>query len=307
MSNRSLTLTGALCALLTLAHGLGAGAQTVPPAPAQVTVPFSDPARPGTVKVNVLSGSISVKVGAARDVVVNTTPGERDRDNERQRNRAGDPQRSDDPSTAGMRRLTQPVGVNVEEENNVVTISSPAMFGPVNIAVQVPAATSLVLRTVNGGEVTVEGVTGSIEVSNVNGSIRLTDVGGPVTAHATNGKVVATLRQLAAGKPMSFTSFNGNVDVTLPASVKANLKMRSDRGDVYTDFDVQTVPAPARPNGPDARRDDNRGRDRDAADPKGKAKYRLDVDRAIYGTVNGGGPDFELRTFNGDVILRKAR
>jgi hypothetical protein len=31
------------------------------------------------------------------------------------------------------------------------------------------------------------------------------------------------------------------------------------------------------------------------------------VDRSIYGTINGGGPDFELRTFNGDIYLRKAK
>jgi hypothetical protein len=34
-------------------------------------------------------------------------------------------------------------------------------------------------------------------------------------------------------------------------------------------------------------------------------KYRLEVNRAIYGTVNGGGPEIELRTFNGSVYLRK--
>jgi hypothetical protein len=29
------------------------------------------------------------------------------------------------------------------------------------------------------------------------------------------------------------------------------------------------------------------------------------VNRSIYGTVNGGGPEIELRTFNGSVFLRK--
>jgi DUF4097 and DUF4098 domain-containing protein YvlB len=175
------------------------------------------------------------------------------------------------------------------------------MAGSVSITIQVPAATSLVLRAVNGGEVTVEGVTGSIEVNNVNGSIALTDVGGPVIAHATNGRVVATLKQVAAGKPMSFTSFNGNVDVTLPASAKANLKLRSDRGDVYTDFEVQTTQAPPRTQQGDSSRD--RGRN----DSRGNARYRLEMDRSIYGTINGGGPDFELRTFNGNIYLRSAK
>jgi hypothetical protein len=94
-----------------------------------------------------------------------------------------------------------------------------------------------------------------------------------------------------ADKPMSFTSFNGNVDVTLPTSARANLKMRSDRGDVYTDFEVQTTAAStpqARPN------------DRGTRDSRGR--YRIDLDRSIYGTINGGGADFELRTFNGISI-----
>lgn len=275
MANRLLCGV-ASCALLTIAAS--AGAQT---GVNQVTVPFSDPLRPGTVKVSVMSGSISVRVGSGRDVIVNTTPDDRDashdrsRDQSRTRERAGD-----DPSAAGLRRLTQPAGVNIEEENNSVSISSPMMLGRMNVAIQVPAATSLVLRALNGGEVVVEGVNGSIEVNNVNGSIRLTDIGGPVIAHAMNGKVVATLRQVAMGKPMSFTSFNGSVDVTLPGSAKANLKLRSDRGDVYTDFDIQTSQAPPRAQPGDA--------------------------RSIYGTTNGGGPDFELRTFNGNIYLRKS-
>lgn len=315
--------SAALCALLTI--GRVAGAQPAPPASNnnRVTVPFTDAARPGTVKVNVLSGSISVKTGTGRDVVVTTSASSRDRDRnddrDQSRGRRGNGNGGND-NTTGLRRLTQPAGVNIEQENNVVSISAPVMVGPMTVSIEVPAATSLVLHAVNGGEVSVDGVNGSIEVNNVNGSIHLTNVGGPVIAHATNGEVVATLRQMPTGKPMSFTSFNGDVDVTLPASAKANLKMRSDRGDVYTDFDVQTTAAPAQsasdargagqpnpsPNRNPRPSPNNRGRD-DRDEPKDKAKYRIDMDRSIYGTVNGGGADFELRTFNGDVFLRKAK
>jgi hypothetical protein len=295
----------AVCTLLTLG-GTIARAQT---APNQVTIPFTDPSRPGTLKVNMMSGSINVRVGSGRDVVVNTVserePDDvRDRERERDRERSRARGRTTDDPAAGLRRLTQPAGVNIEEENNIVSVSAPIMVGAVKLDIQVPVATSLVLRAVNGGEVTVEGVNGSIEVNNVNGSIRLTDIGGPVIAHATNGRVIATLRQVTAGKPMSFTSFNGNVDVTLPGSAKANLKLRSDRGDVYTDFDVQTTPATARTPA-DTQRDDDRRRDRAAT--RGNARYRLEMDRSIFGSVNGGGPDVELRTFNGNIYLRKAK
>src|SRR4051812_21093807 len=98
MINRNLLCGVTMCTLLTIGRIAGAqGPASVPAPPVpgtpanaqasgnaqasanaqasgnQVTVPFSDPSRPGTVKVSVLSGSISVSVGPGRDVTVTTT------------------------------------------------------------------------------------------------------------------------------------------------------------------------------------------------------------------------------------------
>ena len=101
---------------------------------------------------------------------------------------------------------------------------------------------------------------------------------------------MVTLTRLTTDKAMAFTSFNGDVDVTLPATAKANLKLRSDQGDIFTDFDVQTrsSPAPAQ------------------STRRGDGRVRIEVNRAIYGAINGGGPEFELRTYNGNIYVRKA-
>jgi hypothetical protein len=115
-------------------------------------------------------------------------------------------------------------------------------------------------------------------------------VAGAVVAHSVNGKITATMTRVAPDRQMAFTSLNGGVDVTLPASVKANFKLRSDQGDVFTDFDMQMRPAPA---APEPRREGGR--------------YRIEVNNAIYGSVNGGGPEYEMRTFHGNVYVRKGR
>lgn len=269
----------------------------------RVTVPFSDPSRPGTVKLRMIQGSVSVKGGGGREVVIDAS-GDL---NPRPRSSSRTPSRAD-----GLRRLTQPSGLTVEEEANVVSITArPNDDGHVEI--QVPARTNLQLSLVNGGDIVVQGVEGDIEVNNVNGGITLTDVAGTVVAHSVNDDVKATVRQVSSDKPMAFTSLNGEVDVTLPASLKANLRLRSDQGDVYTDFDIQTTPAPPASGAPGRRadrdRDSRRPNNRDPRDLKDKSRgaFELRVDRAIYGTVNGGGPEVELRTFNGDVYLRKGR
>jgi DUF4097 and DUF4098 domain-containing protein YvlB len=128
-------------------------------------------------------------------------------------------------------------------------------------------------------------------IDNTNGGITLTGVAGSVVANTTNGHVVATLTRVTAQKAMAFTSFNGRVDVTLPAATRANLKLRSDNNDVFTDFDVQLGSAPASVQ--DTRREGGR--------------FRISVNKSIYGSINGGGPDIELRTYNGNVYLRKGK
>ena len=33
---------------------------------------------------------------------------------------------------------------------------------------------------------------------------------------------------------------------------------------------------------------------------------KIEVNQSVYGTINGGGPEFELRTYNGNVYVRRA-
>ena len=99
-----------------------------------------------------------------------------------------------------------------------------------DFTIQVPTRTNLKLSALNAGPIVVENVEGEIEVHNQNESITLTNIAGTVMANAHNGRVKVIVTRLTADKAMAFTAFNGPVDVTLPASAKANLKMRSDHG-----------------------------------------------------------------------------
>lgn len=271
---RLLCLRSAAVAMLVF--GTVVVAQQTPPE--QTTVPFSDPSSPGTIRINILDGSITIHGENRKDVSISGS------------GRAARPARPR-PEADGLRRLTPNTGFEVTEDHNEITIrTGPGR--PVDFDVRVPVRVDLRLRTVNGGGIVVEGTDGEIEASNLNGPINLTKVSGSVVANTVNGRVLVSLDRVAAGKAMAFTSLNGAVDVTLPASTKANLRLRSDMGDVYTDFDVQ-LSAPAPPKADGARR--------------GGGPLRLSINNAITGTINGGGPEFELRTFNGSVYLRKAR
>jgi DUF4097 and DUF4098 domain-containing protein YvlB len=129
-----------------------------------------------------------------------------------------------------MRRLTQPGGFGVEERDNEMSVSSALnRDGAINLEVEVPMRTKLRVSIVDGG-ITVDGVDGEMEINTVDGGIMLMNVGGSVVAHAVDGNINAIVARVAPQAPMAFTSLNGDIDVTLPAAVKANLRLRSDQG-----------------------------------------------------------------------------
>lgn len=248
-----------------------------------VAVPLSDPGRAATVRVETMNGTIVVRGENRKDVLVTSRGG-----NDNSRSRPGRGRRGNQPDpAAGLQRLTQNAGLTITEANNIVSVETGMSHGG-EIEVRVPARTSLRLEGLNGSGITVENVEGDIEVEHLNGAVRLTNVAGSVVAEAHNGNITVVLNRITADKAMSFVSFNGSVDVTLPATAKANLRMRSDNGDVFTDFDVQIrqtpQPQPSQQRG---------------------GRFKVEVNQAVTGTINGGGPDFELRTFNGNIYLRK--
>lgn len=253
------------------------------PAPERVTVAFSDPSRPGTLRVRLVSGHITVRGANRKDVVV---------DSRARANGKRNPQRD---TAGGLRRLGQGASMNIEEQNNVMSIGTSNVNRTVDFEIQVPTRTNLRLSTVNNGTILVDSVDGELEIENVNGPISAMNVAGSIVASSVNGRVMAMMTRVTPNKPMAFTSVNGDIDVTLPPSVKANLKLRSDMADVFTDFDVQIQPAT-----PAAAVEDTRF----SAGSRG-GRLRIEVDKFIYSAVNGGGPELEMRTFNGNVYVRK--
>jgi DUF4097 and DUF4098 domain-containing protein YvlB len=140
------------------------------------------------------------------------------------------------------------------------------------------------------GEIAVEGVKGELDVSSHNGKIDLTNVSGSVLANTMNGAMKVTMDSVDPNKPLSFSSMNGTIDVTLPADFRANVKLRTDHGSIYSDFDFQLG------GGAITEKNDT---------PDGK--FKVKIDRTITGTINGGGTEATFKTYNGTIYLRKKK
>lgn len=264
----------------------------------RAVVPLTTPGKPALIKAGVITGGITVKGYAGKEIIVEARVREEKLDAEdekeyfEQEGAEEDKDRVD--KSAGMKLI--PVvgtGLEVEEEDNVVTISSESWKNAVDLVIQVPSASNLELSSTNDGDIVVENVSGTIEVGNVNGSNTLKNVSGNVVAQTVNGEILVTLSRVTPDKPMSFSTMNGDIDVTFPADVKASVRMKTQQGDIYSDFDVSLKPAPQKPA--------------EEATKSGKGKYRISFDRFLTGAIGGGGPEFTFNTFNGDIYIRRGK
>ncbi len=259
-------------ASILLVFSMSLGAQET------ITVPLSNPSKPGVLKMNILNGSIKIVGTSKKEIVVTGTRRESSR--RKYKNPKG---------KEGMKRITSNLlQFSATESDNEVRVRSSSS-GTTDFEIEVPQNFSLKLSTTNRGEIYVENVNGSMDVSNTNGPITLKDISGSVSADALNKDIKVSFVKVTADEPMAFSSLNGDIDITFPENFKANVKMKTERGEIYTDFDIQTKPRKA-----------NVTKDSDA---KGNA-YRVKLEEWITGSINGGGAEILFKNYNGDVIIR---
>jgi DUF4097 and DUF4098 domain-containing protein YvlB len=254
----------------------------------RVVVPPGNSSRPRMVNISLMNGGITVKTHSGKEVIVETQTstdtsrrGSRDRDRE--------------PATTpdGLRRLDLPwkSGLEVEADDNVIKVRTRPN-GNASVVVTVPVDTSLKLHTLSGA-INVDGVHGELDIDALNGGVTLANISGTVLAHSLNGALKVSMNQVDPSKPISFSTLNGEIDVTLPPDIKANVKLKTDHGDIYSDFDIKMDLS-------------NRGAVTEKnSSPDGK--FRVKIDRTMYGTINGGGPEASFQTFNGRIAIRKKK
>jgi len=246
----------------------------------QLVVPLSEPGKPYKLSVNLVGGSIVVTGYEGKEIIIDA--------------QADPDKRNDNKETSsGMKRISgaNPLDLSAEEKSNRISVHSQSTGRPIHLTIKIPRDNStLKLGTVNDGDIEVSNVSGEMEITNVNGSIMLSKISGSVVANTVNGDLVVRLLSVDPKAPMAFSTLNGNVDVTFPASLKANMKLKSDRGEMFTDFDLEVDKTQPKVN-----KTSNAG------------MYRLTVDDWVYGKINGGGPEMLMKNMNGNIYIRKAK
>ena len=271
------------------------------------TMKFSDPSQPGLIKITG-NGDITITGYSGSEVVIVTDTGEEDVETPPENEKA-----------KGLKRISAST-VNVihnKDENSIEITRSMKHYA--DLTIKVPFNTSfktgingntgsdsigniqnLVMNSVFSGlgggiltgNIEISNISGDIEVSTMNGDITFTDISGTVVANTMRGNIEITFKDYKKDKPMSFSAMDGDIDITLPSALKADIKVKNLDGEVLTNFDIEMIPI------------STEGQNTGANNFTGINLGAM-LGNNIYGKINGGGPEIRVTTLDGDIYVRK--
>ncbi|MBC7367968.1 MAG: DUF4097 family beta strand repeat protein [Undibacterium sp.] len=194
------------------------------------SIKFSEPGKPGTVKIRVAHGDVRI-------TGIKSDNGEVTVKSDAQAVTSA-------PRKDGLRVITAASSFALFEKANVITLDatenwSHGLGG--DFTLTVPKSTSVIITSAWGGDISCTDLSGDVEIKGLNGEVKLTNLSGGAVVETMNGGIKASITELHDGKPLSFTSMNGEVALNLPADIKANVRLRTQNGSILTDFDDRVL------------------------------------------------------------------
>lgn len=187
----------------------------------------------------------------------------------------------------GMKRIDQnALDISAEVNGNNVTLQCRTIGKTVDFDIKVPRNFSLKLKSLDNGIVEIFNINGEIEVEDANGDITLENISGSAVLSSVYGKISAVFREVNPNSPMMFTSFEGDITITFPAAINARLKMKSEKGEILSDFDIKPVK-------------------RQSVMTRVENSRIYSLEDWVVGSINTEGPEYIIKNYNGDIYLRK--
>lgn len=236
----------------------------------EFVVAFSDHDKVGTLNVDIKRGSILVTGYDGDEVVVQL--------------RSPNYSPAGQTSTDGFKELRgNTLDFDIEKSSEQIKVDGNSYQYITNLEIKVPRKTNLILDSYQDGKIHVENVEGTFKLRSQNNDISAEKVSGSGRLWSYNGNLSADFKKVTKGQDIELETYNGSIDLTLPADIKANAKYRSGSGRVFTDFEVALA------------------EDRILAAGDSKVEF----DEFNRGTINGGGPALTLETEKGDIRLKR--
>ncbi len=247
----------------------------------ELIIPFSNTEQAKSLEINIFSANIII-VGSNRKDIKLTYETKKLDDHQEER---------EIPDKAkGMKRIAaHNFNFELSEKNNAVKIKSENFSDIMYMKLEVPENIDIEIRKEIGENIEITNITGNLNLECNVGSILVKELNGTVSASASTGDIEIEFEQIPDQQTMIFNSITGTIDLLLPASIRADLKLRTEWGEVFSDHDVAISPQK-----PSLKKSDKHG------------SMKVVGHDWTIGTINGGGSvNLSCYTKMGSILLRK--
>lgn len=157
-------------------------------------------------------------------------------------------------------------------ESNVFSFNS-------NIFVLTPERSSVTVNIKDRGNIAVENLRGNVEANTQAGNVDIKNADGVISASTVYGNIVGDFSRQRRNQPLFISTLVGNIEIIVPQNTNGSVLASTEMGSLISNFqEVKNLAMQASSN---------------------HVK-----NRKINFNLNGGGTNFVLNSFKGDIYLR---
>ena len=171
----------------------------------------------------------------------------------------------------------------VRQDGGEIILRSGRADDYANILVRMPRNARLTVSSAMDGDIRVDDVHGELDIQAANGDVEVNGISNVAVIHAHADDLTASIAVAELPGPLVLTSWAGNVDLQMSPELRADLRWRTNYGDVLTDLDISDVQTV-----------------RERTDSEDGTR----IEGFTLGRLNGGGPEISVTTFSGDIVMR---
>lgn len=193
-----------------------------------------------------------------------------------------------DPRLKGLKKVfNTAVQLEIEEDDNVISISSMNRKQHIDLILKVPFSADLELVVQNGDDIKISNVHGDIEVINARGGITATGVKGTIVAECARNDLTVVFEKFSTQKPSSLNAHRGSIDVSLPKNSQVAIEVKNYQGEIYSGIDAEFENTDSVKN------------------QTSSGGQQITIGEAMLARMNGGTQKLMLNTYRGNVYVRE--
>ncbi|MEL7122098.1 MAG: DUF4097 family beta strand repeat-containing protein [Bacteroidota bacterium] len=263
----------------------------------EVTVPLSDPSSPAKLVVDFTASQIQITGTDRKDILIKYKTieehkkgllivGKRNNTTIRTKPIYIKDKDSDSASREGLKKVSGIVkGLEVNEYKNEVELDYDNLNKHLHFEIEVPKNIDLDLEIGSTYDLTIKNINGKISLETFGGDILAEEISGSLVANTQAGNITVQFNEVKAEEPLSFATFSGDIDLTFPADLKANFKLHTETGDIFTGFDMEFS--------------------QPFVKEESQNKVQTFVNEWVHSELNGGGSEITIKNYAGDILIRK--